>query len=75
MWYKFIASFIVLFIWEYDPRFKKKSAIVVPVVLHNIQTEFVQECKYLGTTTNDKLTWDANTAAKFAKAQRRLCFK
>ena len=54
--------------------FRKDPAPLTPVTMNNAPIEIVQEYKYLGTIIDSKLTWNANTNARSAKAQRRLHF-
>lgn len=47
----------------------RKNSSLSPVIMNDTTIESIQEYKYLGTITDSKLTWNANTNARFAKAQ------
>ncbi len=54
--------------------FRGKPTSLSPITMNNVITENVQEYKYLGTVIDSKLTWNAHTNARLAKAQQRLYF-
>lgn len=54
--------------------FRKKPLPLQPVTINEIVIETVNEYKYLGTIIDHKLTWSANTLARYSKAQQRLFF-
>ena len=54
--------------------FRQSPISLPPVTMNNVPIEIVQEYKYLGTIIDSKLTWNANTNARSAKAQQRLYF-
>ena len=54
--------------------FRVDPVPLTPVTMNNAPIEIVQEYKYLGTIIDSKLTWNANTNARSAKAHQRLYF-
>ena len=54
--------------------FRVHPVPLTPVTMNNAPIEIVQEYKYLGTIIDSKLTWNANTNARSAKAHQRLYF-
>lgn len=54
-------------------NFRKRPSIE-PISIHGSNIDIVEEYKYLGTIIDNKLTWKANTLARYTKAQQRLYF-
>lgn len=58
-----------------DWFFGEKKSSIQPVTLQVVATENAEEYMYLGTVNDSKLTWTANTVAKYTNAQQRLYCK
>jgi len=53
---------------------RKRPSPLQPVTIRGTSIEIVEKYKYLGTIIDYKLTWSANTLARYSEAQQRLYF-